>query len=42
MGIAPLLTIPSLKILFSHDGSEEKFKEIFNLTSEEFLKVKNL
>ena len=37
-----LIDNSEFKILFSHDGSEEKFKETFNLTSDEFLKLKNI
>ena len=37
-----LIDNSEFKILFSHDGLERKFKETFNLTEEEFLKLKNL
>ena len=41
-GDSSLIDNSEFKILFSHDGSEEKFKETFNLTSEEFQKLKNI
>ncbi|MCY4512575.1 MAG: hypothetical protein OXB86_02675 [Bdellovibrionales bacterium] len=37
-----LIDNSEFKVLFSHDGSEEKFKQTFNLTTEEFLKLKNI
>ena len=41
-GDASLIDNSEFKILFSHDGEEKKFKEIFNLTNEEFQKLNNL
>ena len=37
-----LIDNSEFKILFSYDGEERRFKETFNLTSEEFQKVKSL
>ena len=41
-GDTSLIDNSEFKILFSHDGEEKKFKEIFNLTDLEFQKLKNL
>ncbi len=41
-GDTSLIDNSEFKILFSHDGEEKKFKEIFNLTNEEFQKLKIL
>ena len=41
-GDTSLIDNSEFKILFSHDGEEKKFKEIFNLTNEEFQKLNNL
>ena len=41
-GDTSLIDNSEFKILFSHDGEEKRFKETFNLSSEEFQKVKNL
>ena len=41
-GDTSLIDNSEFKILFSHDGEERKFKEIFNLTNEEFQKLNNL
>ena len=41
-GDSSLIDNSEFKILFSYDGIEEKFKEIFSLTNEELQKVKNL
>lgn len=38
-GDTSLIDNSEFKILFSHDGEEKKFKETFNLTSEEFQKL---
>ena len=37
-----LIDNSEFKILFSYDGEERKFKELFTLTSEDFQKLKNL
>ena len=41
-GDASLIDNSEFKILFSHDGEEKKFKEMFNLTNEEFQKLNSL
>ena len=41
-GDTSLIDNSEFKILFSHDGEEKKFKETFNLTSEEFQKLNSL
>ena len=41
-GDTSLIDNSEFKILFSHDGEEKKFKEIFNLTNEEFQKLNSL
>ena len=41
-GDTSLIDNSEFKILFSHDGEEKKFKEVFNLTNEEFQKLNNL
>ena len=37
-----LIDNSEFKILFSHDGEERKFKEIFSLTEEEYKNLKNI
>ena len=41
-GDSSLIDNSEFKVLFSHDGSEKKFKEIFNLTNDEFGKLNSL
>ena len=41
-GDTSLIDNSEFKILFSHDGEEKKFKETFNLSNEEFQKIKSL
>ena len=41
-GDTSLIDNSEFKILFSYDGEEKKFKEIFSLTSEEFQKLKSI
>ena len=41
-GDTSLIDNSEFKILFSDDGTEKEFKQTFNLTDEEFLKLKNL
>ena len=41
-GDTSLIDNSEFKILFSSDGEERKFKEVFNLTSDEFQKLKRL
>ena len=41
-GDTSLIDNSEFKILFSYDGEERKFKEIFSLTSEEYQKLKNI
>ena len=41
-GDTSLIDNSEFKILFSSDGSDEKFKETFSLTNTEFQKIKNL
>ena len=37
-----LIDNSEFKVLFSYDGEEKKFKEIFSLTNEEYQKLKNI
>ena len=41
-GDTSLIDNSEFKVLFSYDGEEKKFKEIFNLTGEEFEKLKSI
>ena len=41
-GDTSLIDNSEFKILFSYDGEEKKFKEIFSLTQEEFQKLKSI